>query len=62
MSKPPCSGLAAAFFSAAGKLALPLSLSLGVNRGHAHNGGARDGRMVATIVRTIGPVTATSAS
>lgn len=57
-SGPQCSGSAAVFFSAEGRPVLPLSFSLDVDRGHAHDGGARNRRMA----RTIGPVTATSAS
>jgi hypothetical protein len=35
----------AALFSAADRPVLPLSLSFGLNRGHAHRGGARRRRM-----------------
>jgi hypothetical protein len=38
--KPPCSVPAAVFFGAAGRHVLPLSLSLDVDRGHAHSVGA----------------------
>ena len=54
--------LAAVFFSAADRPVLSLSFSLGVCRSHARSGGARRQRMAARIARTIGPVTATSAS
>lgn len=50
------------FFSAADRPVLPLLFSLGLDRGHAHSGGARNRRMAARIARTIVPVTATSAS
>jgi len=50
------------FFSAADRPFLPLSFSLGVDGGHAHDGGARNRRKAARMARTIGPVTATSAS
>jgi hypothetical protein len=50
------------FFSAADKLALPLSFGLGQFQLQAHDGGARNRRMAARMARTIGPVTATSAS
>ncbi len=46
------------FFSAADGPVLPLSFSLGEDRGHAHSGGARNRRMAARIARSIGPVTA----
>ena len=59
---PQHPGPAATFFSASGRLVLPLSFSFGLNRGHAHSGGARNRRMAARMARTIGPVTATSAS
>ena len=52
----------AVFFSAADRPILPFSFSLGVDGGHAHSGGARNRRMAARMARTIGPVTATSAS
>jgi len=50
------------FFSAADGPVLPLSFSLGPDRGHAHDGGARNRRIAARMARTIGPVTASSAS
>jgi len=50
------------FFSASGRLVLPLSFSFGVYRSHAHEGGARSRRMATRMVRTIGLVMATSAS
>ena len=59
---PQHPGPAAVFFSASGRLVLPLSFSFGLDRGHAHSGGARNRRMAARMARTIGPVTATSAS
>jgi hypothetical protein len=40
----------------------PLSFCLGLNRDHAHDGGARRRRIAVRMARTIGPVTATSAS
>ena len=60
--KPLSPGPGAVFFSAAGRPVLLLSFSLGVDRGHAHSGGARNRRMAARMARTIAPVTATSAS
>jgi hypothetical protein len=59
---PQCPCLAAAFFSAADRPVEPRSFSLDPDRGHAHDGGARNRRMAARMARTIGPVTATSAS
>ncbi|MDA1045071.1 MAG: hypothetical protein O3C57_07605, partial [Verrucomicrobia bacterium] len=61
-AKPLCFTPEAVFFSAAGRPVLPLSFSLGMDRSHAHDGGARRRRMAARMARTIGPVTATSAS
>lgn len=61
-ANPQHPGPAATFFSASGRLVLPLSFSFGLDRGHAHSGGARNRRMAARMARTIGPVTATSAS
>ena len=49
------------FFSAAEGVVVPLSFSLGLDRGHAHDGGARNGPIAARTALTIGPVTATSA-
>ena len=60
--KPRRSGLTAVFFSAADTPVLHLSFSLGVDRPHAHDGGARRRRIAARMARTIGPVTATSAN
>ena len=40
-AKPPCSGPAVVFFSAAGRPVLPLSFSLDVDRSHAHDGDPR---------------------
>ena len=59
---PPRSGSAVVFFIEAGRPVVPLSFSLAGDRSHAHDGGARNRRMVARMVRTIGPVTATSAN
>ena len=59
---PQHPGPAASFFSAVGRPVEPLSLSFSPDRGHAHSGGARNRRMAARMARTIGPVTATSAS
>ena len=59
---PQHPGLAAPFSSAAGGPVLRLSFSLGPDRSHAHSGGARNRWIAARMVRTIGPVTATSAS
>jgi hypothetical protein len=56
----PCP--AAQFFSAASGPVLPNSFSLGLDRGHAHNGGTRNRWIASRMARTIGPVTATSAS
>ena len=61
-AKPPCSGSAGVFFSAPDRPVLPLSFSLGPDRGHAHSGGVRNRRIAEWMARTIGPVTATSAS
>lgn len=62
-AKPPrCVRTAALFRIVAGRPVLPLSFSLGVDRRRAHSGGARNRRMAARMARTIGPVTATSAS
>jgi hypothetical protein len=61
-AKPHHPRPAATFFSAAGRPVLPLSFSLVLDRGHAHNGGARRRWIAVRIARTIGPVTATSAS
>tara|TARA_B110001450_G_scaffold254375_1_gene279595 strand:+ start:169 stop:552 length:384 start_codon:yes stop_codon:yes gene_type:complete len=55
-------GLAAQFFSAANGPVLSLSFSLGLDRGHAPGGGARNRRIAARMARTMGPVTATSAN
>lgn len=60
--KPPRSVPAAVFFGAAGRPVLPLPFCLGVDRGHVHDGGTRNPRMVATMAGTIGPVAVTSAS
>ena len=57
---PQHPGPAATFFSAADKPVLPLSFSFGLDRGHAHSGGAPKRRMAASMARTIGTVTATS--
>ena len=59
---PPRRCPVASVFSAADEPVLPLSFSLGPDRGHAHSGGARNRRMAARMARTIGPVTATSAN
>ena len=56
--KPRRSGLTAVFFSAADTPVLHLSFSLGVDRPHAHDGGARRRRIAARMARTIWPVTA----
>ena len=61
-AKPPCCAPAVVFFSAADRPDVPLSFELNVDRRHAHDGGARRRRMAARMARTIGPVTATSAS
>jgi hypothetical protein len=61
-AKPDHPGPAAQFFSAANGSVLPLSFTLGLGRGHAHDGSARSRRMAASMSRTIGPVTNTSAS
>jgi hypothetical protein len=61
-AKPHHPRPAATFFSAAGRPVLPLSFSLGLDRGHAHIGGVRNRRIAARIARTMGPVTATSAN
>jgi hypothetical protein len=61
-SNPQHPGPAVPFFSAADGPVLPLSFSLGQFQRHAHDGGARNRRMAARMARTIGPVTATSAS
>lgn len=53
-------GLTNTFFSAADKPVLPLTFGLGQFQLHAHDGGARNRRMAASMARTIGPVTATS--
>ena len=50
------------FFSSVDRPVLPLSFSLGVDRDHTHEGGARNRRMAVRTARTIEPVTATSAS
>ena len=60
-SNPQHSGPAEPLFRAADGPVLPLSFSLGMDRGHAHDGGVRRRRMAARTARTIGPVTATSA-
>ena len=59
--RPQHPGPAAMFFSAADIPVLPLSFSLGPDRGHAHSGGVRNRRIAARMARTTGPVTATSA-
>ena len=51
-----------AFVSATDRPVLPRSLSLSCEPCHAHRGGARSRWMVAKMARTVGPVTATSAS
>ena len=61
-TNPQRACLAAAFFSAADRPVQPLSFSLSVDRDHAHSGGARNRRIAARMERTIGPVTATSAT
>ena len=61
-ANPRHPGPAAPFFSAADRPVLLLSFSLGQDRGLAHSGGARRRWMAARMARTIGPVTATSAS
>src|SRR3546814_6454092 len=61
-SNPQHSGPAEPLFRAADGPVLPLSFSLGMDRGHAHDGGVRRRRMAARTARTIGPVTATSAN
>lgn len=61
-AKPLCPGPRAVFFSAADGSVLPLSFNLGVDRSHAHSGGARRQRIAARTARTIGPVMGTSAS
>lgn len=53
---------AVTFFSVADGPVLPFSFNLGPDRDHAHSGGARNRRMAAIMARSIGPVTATSAS
>jgi hypothetical protein len=61
-ANPQHPGPAVTFFSAMDGPILPLSFSLGEDLGHAHDGGARNRRIAARVARTIGPVTATSAS
>lgn len=61
-ANPPLPGLVAKFFSAADRPVLRLSCSFDRTHGHAHSGGARNRRKAANIARTVGPVTATSAS
>ncbi len=59
----PCrAGAAALFFSAVDRPVEPLSFGLGLDHGHAQNGGARKRWIAARMARTIGPVTATSES
>lgn len=41
-------------FSALDKPVLPLSFSLGPDRGYTHDGGARNRRIAAKMARTIG--------
>lgn len=53
-------GPEAPFFSAPDRLVEPGSWSLGQDRDHAHDGGARNRRMAARMVRTIAPGTANS--
>lgn len=50
------------FFSAVARPVLPVSFSLGLERCQAHNDGACKGWIATRMARTIGPVTATSAS
>ena len=59
---PQHPGPAASFFSAVCRPVEPLSLSSNLDRIHAQRGGARNRRMAARMARTMGPVTATSAS
>src|SRR3546814_1296055 len=61
-SSDVCSSDLEPLFRAADGPVLPLSFSLGMDRGHAHDGGVRRRRMAARTARTIGPVTATSAN
>jgi len=44
-----CSVPAALFFSLAGRPVLPLSFIFGLDRGHAHDGGARNRRTAARM-------------
>jgi hypothetical protein len=54
--------VAGVFFSGLDRPVEPISFGLGQDRCQAHIGGARSRRMAERIARTIGPVTATSAS
>ena len=62
LANPHHSSPAAPFFSAPDRPVEPRSCAFRQFQRHAHDGGARNRRLAVRLARTIGPVTAASAS